>query len=217
MYFEKSCICIEPQLRLNWVSNKMHLRSTNYSLKCGLYILTSFSVLALKSCFFYNPGLSSNLSFLSFPSASSTSPQSAPPPKKEKSPQPKKERTPQPTKEKVSQSKKEKTPQPKKEKTPQNNNKEVSEKAVSSPRKVEANTGTAEVRGVRGSSSLLLVEACCILSGRKVVVEEGTSFLLTSKSVSLTDPAAAVIYLGWGLGKSDAMQALVLSYLLYAR
>ena len=174
-------------------------------------------MLALKSCFFSNPGLSSNLSFLSFPSASSTSPQSAPPPKKEKSPQPKKERTPQPTKEKVSQSKKEKTPQPKKEKTPQPNNKEVSEKAVSSPRKVEANTETVEIRGVRGSSSILLVEACCILSGRKVVVEEGTSFLLTSKSVSLTDPAAAVIYLGWGLGKSDAMQALVLSYLLYAR
>ena len=173
-------------------------------------------MLALKSCFFYNPGLSSNLSFLSFPSATSTSPQSAPPPKKEKSPQPKKERTPQPTKEKVSQSKKEKTPQPKKEKTPQPN-KEVSEKAVSSPRKVEANTETVEIRGARGSSSILLVEACCILSGRKVVVEEGTSFLLTSKSVSLTDPAAAVIYLGWGLGKSDAMQALVLSYLLYAR
>ena len=182
-------------------------------------------MLALKSCFFSNPGLSSNLSFLSFPSASSTSPQSAPPPKKEKSPQPKKERTPQPTKEKVSQSKKEKTPQPKKEKTPQPkkektpqpNNKEVSEKAVSSPRKVEANTETVEIRGATGSSSILLVEACCILSGRKVVVEEGTSFLLTSKSVSLTDPAAAVIYLGWGLGKSDAMQALVLSYLLYAR
>ena len=166
-------------------------------------------MLGLKFCFFSNPGLSSNLSFLSFPSASSTSPQSAPPPKKEKSPQPKKERTPQPTKEKVSQSKKEKTPQP--------NNKEVSEKAVSSPRKVEANTETVEIRGARGSSSILLVEACCILSGRKVVVEEGTSFLLTSKSVSLTDPAAAVIYLGWGLGKSDAMQALVLSYLLYAR
>ena len=182
-------------------------------------------MLALKSCFFSNPGLSSNLSFLSFPSAASTSPQSAPPAKKEKSPQPKKERTPQPTKEKVSQSKKEKTPQPKKEKiplpkkekTPQPNNKEVSEKAVSSPRKVEANTETVEIRGARGSSSILLVEACCILSGRKVVVEEGTSFQLTSKSVSLTDPAAAVIYLGWGLGKSDAMQALVLSYLLYAR
>merc|ERR1711953_223308 len=135
------------------------------------------------------------------PTATSTSPQSAPPPKKEKSPQPKKE----------------KTPQPKKEKTPQPNNKEVSEKAVSSPRKVEANTETVEIRGARGSSSILLVEACCILSGRKVVVEEGTSFLLTSKSVSLTDPAAAVTYLGWGLGKSDAMQALVLSYLLYAR
>ena len=92
----------------------------------------------------------------------------------------------------------------------------MSEKAVTSPRKVEANTETVEIRGVRGSSSILLVEACCILSGRKVVVEEGTSFLLTSKSVSLTDPAAAVIYLGWGLGKSDDMQALVLSYLLYA-
>ena len=165
-------------------------------------------MLALKSCFFSNPGLSSNLSFLSFPSASSTSPQSAPPTKKEKSPQPKRERTPQPKKEKVSQSKKENTPQPKKE---------ISEKAVSSPRKVEANTETVEIRGVRGSSSILLVEACCILSGRKVVVEEGTSFLLTSESVSLTDPAAAVIYLGWGLGKSDDMQALVLSYLLYAR
>ena len=93
----------------------------------------------------------------------------------------------------------------------------MSEKVVSSPKKVEVNTETVEIRGARGSSSLLLVEACCILSGRKVVVEEGTSFLLTSKSVSLTDPAAAVIYLGWGLGESDPMQAFVLSYLLYAR
>ena len=93
----------------------------------------------------------------------------------------------------------------------------MSEKAVSSPRKVEANTETVEIRGAKGSSSLLLVEACCILSGRKVVVKEGTSFLLSSKFVSLTDPAAAVIYLGWGLGESDAMQALVLSHLLYAR
>ena len=76
---------------------------------------------------------------------------------------------------------------------------------------------TVEVRGVLGSPSLLLVEASVLLSGKKLVVKESASFCFTFKSVVLKDPAAAVVFLGWGSGKCDASQALVLSYLLYAR
>ena len=83
--------------------------------------------------------------------------------------------------------------------------------------KSEGNVETVEVRGVLGSPSLLLVEACALLSGKKVVMKENPSFYFTFKSVVLKDPAAAVVFLGWGLGKCDATQAMVLSYLLYAR
>ena len=83
--------------------------------------------------------------------------------------------------------------------------------------KPEDNVESVEVRGVLGSPSLLLVEASALLSGKKVIVKESVSFLFTFKSVVLKDPAAAVIYLGWGLGKCDATQAMVLSYLLHAR
>merc|ERR1712083_678930 len=83
--------------------------------------------------------------------------------------------------------------------------------------KLEDNVESVEVVGVLGSPSLLLVEASALLSGKKAILKEGVSFLFTSKSAVLKDPAAAVVYLGWGLGKSDATQALVLSYLLNAR
>ena len=83
--------------------------------------------------------------------------------------------------------------------------------------KLEDNVESVEVVGVLGSPSLLLVEASALLSGKKALLKEGLSFLFTSKSAVFKDPAAAVVYLGWGLGKSDATQALVLSYLLNAR
>ena len=87
----------------------------------------------------------------------------------------------------------------------------------SSKSEEEVNVETVEVEGVLGSPSLLLVEASALLAGKKVAVKENNSFCFTFKSVVLKDPAAAVVYLGWGLGKCDATQALVLSYLLYAR
>ena len=91
------------------------------------------------------------------------------------------------------------------------------ENIAESSSKPEGNVETVEVRGVLGSPSLLLVEASALLSGKKMVVKESASFCFTFKSVVLKDPAAAVLFLGWGLGKCDATQALVLSYLLYAR
>ena len=89
--------------------------------------------------------------------------------------------------------------------------------AQSSSKSEEVNVETVEVEGVLGSPSLLLVEASALLAGKKVAVKENNSFCFTFKSVVLKDPAAAVVYLGWGVGKCDATQALVLSYLLYAR
>ena len=91
------------------------------------------------------------------------------------------------------------------------------EATAESSSKPEGDVETVEVRGVLGSPSLLLVEASALLAGKKLVVKESASFCFTFKSVVLKDPAAAVVFLGWGLGECDATQALVLSYLLYAR
>merc|ERR1719237_1102876 len=96
-------------------------------------------------------------------------------------------------------------------------NKVQKQATAESPSKPEGDVETVEVRGVLGSPSLLLVEASALLAGKKLVVKESASFCFTFKSVVLKDPAAAVVFLGWGLGKCDATQALVLSYLLYAR
>merc|ERR1719237_998886 len=96
-------------------------------------------------------------------------------------------------------------------------NKMQKQATAESPSKPEGDVETVEVRGVLGSPSLLLVEASALLAGKKLVVKESASFCLTFKSFVLKDPAAAVVFLGWGLGKCDATQALVLSYLLHAR